>query len=122
MHPLQALLRAGQKWQWNRRCEQAFREAKQKLSTAPVLAHYNPDLPIYLAGDASHYGVGAVISHIFPDGSERPVAFASRTLLQSECNYAQVEKEALALVYGVRKFHQYCMVAILPCLRITNPS
>ena len=48
-----------------------------------------------------------VISHKFPDGSERPVAFASRTLSTSEKNYAQVEKEALSLIFGVRKFHQY---------------
>ena len=42
-----------------------------------VLAHYNPDLPVRLAGDASTYGIGAVISHVFPNGEERPIAFAS---------------------------------------------
>ena len=84
-----------------------FKAAKRLLVTAPVLAHYNPSLPIRLAGDASAYGIGAVISHVFEDGSERPVAFTSRTLSPTERNYPQIEKEALSLIYGIQKFHQY---------------
>ena len=48
-----------------------------------------------------------MISHVFPDGNERPVAFASETLSASERNYSQLEKEALSLIFGLRKFHQY---------------
>ena len=69
--------------------------------------HYNPALPIRLAADASAYGIGAVIAHVLPDGSERPVAFTSRTLSASERNYAQVEREALSLIFGVKHFHYY---------------
>ena len=89
-HPLNNLLRTGQKWKWTRQCAKAFQEAKEKLSTAEVLAHYDPRVPIRLAGDASLYGIGTVLSHVFADGTEQPVAYASRTLLPNEQNYAQV--------------------------------
>ena len=76
-------------------------------TTGLLQCHYDPKLPMKMAADASAYGIGAVISHVYSDGSERPVAFASRTLSPSERNYAQLEKEALALVYGVQHFHQF---------------
>ena len=107
LHPLNTLLKTGHKWAWTQECTQAFEAAKKLLVTAPVLAHYDPSLPMKMAGDASAYGIGAVISHVFPDGRERPIAFASRTLTATERNYSQIEKEALSLVYGIRKFHQY---------------
>ena len=51
--------------------------------------------------------MGAVLSHVMEDGSERPVAYASRTLSSAEKNYSQLEKEGLAIVFGVTKFHTY---------------
>ena len=74
-----------------------------------LLVHYNLGKPIKLSCDASPYGVGACLSHVMEDGTERPVAFASRTLAPAEKNYAHLEKEALALIYGVRHFHKYLM-------------
>ena len=107
LHPLNGFLRADRKWKWSPECDKAFQDAKDQLTSAKVLTHYNPTLPIVTAADASAYGMGAVISHVFPDNSEQPIAFASRTMTTSEKNYAQLEKEALALVFDVRKFHQY---------------
>ena len=107
LHPLHVLLREGQRWNWSKQCQLAFEAAKKALVQAPLLVHYDPTLPMSLAGDASAYGIGAVISHKMADGTERPIAFASRTLSASEKNYSQVEKEALSLIFGIRKFHQY---------------
>ena len=47
------------------------------------------------------------LSHRFPDGLDRPIAFASKSLAQAGKGYAQIDKEALAIQFGVRKFHQY---------------
>ena len=107
VHPMNALLHKNAHWSWTPECKAAFREAKEKLVSSQALVHYDSNLPIVLAGDASAYGVGAVISHITPDGREHPIAFASRALSSSERNYSQVEKEALSLIYGVKKFNCY---------------
>ena len=68
--------------------------------------YLDPQKDITLAVDASPYGIGPVISHITPEG-DKPIAYASRKLTKPETNYSQLEKEALAIVYGVRIFHQY---------------
>lgn len=71
------------------------------LLSSTVLVHYDKKKPLRLACDASPYGVGAVISHVMDNGVERPIAFASPTLTDAEKKYVQIEKEALAIIYGV---------------------
>ena len=107
LHPLHQLLEQNSEWQWTEQCEQAFTEAKRLITSEQVLTHYDPALPVRLACDASPTGIGAVLSHVMPGGSERPVAFASRSLSKTERKYAQIDKEALSIVWGVKRFHVY---------------
>lgn len=105
--PLNQLLKKGQQWAWGKNQEQAWEKIKTMLSSPETLCHYNPNYPIRPACDASPFGVAAVLSHVMPDRAERPIAYASKRLSAAERNYSQLDKEALALVFGVKRFHQY---------------
>ena len=107
IHPLITVLQAKNSLKWTQECAKAFKRARDQLTSVKVLVHYDPILPIIIAADVSAYGIGAIISHIFCDGSEKPIAFTSRTLTQRERNYIQLEKEALSSILGVKKFHRY---------------
>ena len=104
--PLYSLLQKTNRWSWGRSQAEAFAKVKDLLLSSRVLAHFDNSLPLILSCNASPYGVGAVLSHVMPNGDEHPVSFTSRTLTETE-KYAQLEKETLAIVYSVRKFHQY---------------
>lgn len=107
LSPLYRLLRKEDKWCWGKEQQTAFEKVKSLLTSDRLLVHYDPDQELILACDASPYGVGAVLSHRGEDGQEKPIAFASRTLAKAEKNYSQLEKEGLAIVFGVKKFHPY---------------
>ena len=94
-------------WHWGPRQRKASKEVKRLLQSSHVLTHFNDQLPLILECDASPYGVGAVLSHEMLDSTERPICFTSRTLLQAERNYSHLDKEALAIIFGVKRFHQY---------------
>ena len=105
--PLYGLLRRYRKLRWTRAHTRAFEQSKKLLLSSQVLVHFDPRLDIRLACDASEYGIGAVLSHLMPDGVEKPVGFVSRNLTEAEKKYSQVEKEALACVVGVTRFLSY---------------
>ena len=96
--PLYELLKKDVKWKWTAVRDRAFQEL---LSSEALLARYDPRLPLTLACDASAYGIGAVLAHRLPDGSEKPIGYVSRTLNQAERNYSQLEKEGLSLIFGI---------------------
>ncbi|PIK48903.1 hypothetical protein BSL78_14238 [Apostichopus japonicus] len=105
--PLYDLLRKDTQWRWTQTEKSAFENCKDLLMSSQVLCHYNPTKELILSCDASPYGIGAVLAHKMEDGSEQPTGFASRTLSNAEKNYAQIEKEGLACVFGIKKFHSY---------------
>ena len=107
LRPLYNLLLKNKRWTWTEQHDKAFHLAKEALQADSVLAHYDSTKPLLLACDASEYGAGAVLSHILDTGEEKPIAYASRTLNSAERHYSQLEREGLAIVFGVKKFHNY---------------
>ena len=76
------------------------------MLNSDALVCYDPSLPLVVISDSSPYGDGSVLCHKI-DELERPNCFASRTLSKAERNYSQLEKGALALVFAVKKFHDF---------------
>ncbi|XP_056008456.1 uncharacterized protein K02A2.6-like [Ostrea edulis] len=107
LYPLHQLLSKEKKWEWTPKCDRAFLDIKRMKTSEEVLTHYNPDQPVRLACDASPYDIGCVLSHVMDDGSERPIAYASRSLSAAEKNYSQIDREALGIVWGVKRFNTY---------------
>ena len=100
--PMRSLLTKNAEFIWDSAQQQAFDKVKEVITTSPVLAYFDPSKPTTLQVDASQKGLGATLMQ---DG--RPIAFASKSLTQSEQNYAQIEKEMYGILFGCKHFHQY---------------
>ena len=105
--PLYKLFRKHVPWKWSSEQDKAFQQSKEFLTSSQLLVHYDPKLPLLLACDASAYGIGAVLAHRMPDGSEKPIGYASRTLNSAEKNYSQLEKEGLSCIFGIKRFYSF---------------
>ncbi|XP_052749157.1 uncharacterized protein K02A2.6-like [Galleria mellonella] len=105
--PLHTLLRKDIEWEWTDEHQKAFNAVKRELSSSRVLSHYDPRQQLVLTVDAAPSGLGAVLAARYHDGAERPICYASRALNKSERAYSQIQKEATAIIYGIKKFHQY---------------
>ena len=102
--PLTALTRKDTKFDFSDACWQAFEHLKQRFTTAPILRHFDPDLPCVVESDSSDYVSAGVLSQYDKDGILRPVAFFSKRLIPAECNYEIYDKELLAII---RCFEQW---------------
>ena len=105
--PLYALTRKDVPFQWSEGCETAFVQLKTLLTKSPVLAYPQFGKPFLLETDASGVGLGAVLSQEQPDGTIRPISFASRTLQPHEKAYGISELEALGVVWAVKHYRHY---------------
>ena len=100
--PLYELLCRNQQWKWCASQSRAFQKLKELLTSAKLLVHFDPTLPLVLAYDALQYGIRTVLAHKLLDGMERPIGYASRSLNAAEKNYSQLEGEGLACVFSVK--------------------
>ena len=100
--PLRDLTVKNAKFTWAKQHDKAFAEIKQLVISHPVLRYYDVNEEVTLQCDASERGLGAVLLQ-----NGQPVAFASRTLTETEQRYAQIEKECLSITFGAHKFSQY---------------
>ena len=105
--PLYQLLWKEHPWMWEQQQKKSFQTSKKLLTSSQLLIHFNPDMELILACDASAYGIGAVLAHKMPEGTEKPVGYASHTLTKAEKNYSQLEKEGLSCIFGIKQFHSY---------------
>ena len=96
---LYALLKKNTPWRWDDSKEKAFQASKLLLVSSDALVHFDPSFKLILACDASAYGIGAVLSHQMPDGSEQPISFALCSLTKVKRHYTQIEQEGLACVH-----------------------
>ncbi|UYV64864.1 hypothetical protein LAZ67_3002201, partial [Cordylochernes scorpioides] len=93
--PLNNLTRKNVRWNWDLKTNKAFQDLKESLTKEPCLAYYNLNSPTELITDASPIGLGAVIIQTQQNGIKRPIAYASRSLTDTEKGYSQIEKETL---------------------------
>jgi len=106
--PLFALKKKRVVWRFEEEEKRAFDLLKERLCTAPVLRHPDFNLPFILSTDASGYGLGAVLSQEFEDG-EHPISYASTTLQDEHTRYAVIEREGLAMCWGITHFEEYLL-------------
>ena len=99
--PFRALTNTDEKWQWKNASAKAFADVKSAIAAAASTRYFDTKLPTVVQRDASSTGLGATLLQ-----KGQPVAYASRALSKSEQNYCQLEKELIAIIFGMHHFDQ----------------
>lgn len=107
LSPIYQLLTKGTKFEWNEKCEHSFQLIKKLIAQDIILTRFDPEKPVILITDASSEGISAILYHKEANGTEKPIACCSRTLMPQEKVYATIDQEALAIVYGCKRFSNY---------------
>ena len=106
-------------WTWNAPYQALFNKVKLLIKSDMCMKFYNDTKPLYLETDAYSVGLGAALlqtwdgttcqNDIVPDNTILcPIAFASKSLTSAEQRYCNIEREALCILHGLKKFHHYC--------------
>ena len=102
LEPLKRLTKKDVVWDWNSDCENALNEVKRRIAQPPILTFYDQEADLVLQVDSSKDGLGAALLQ-----NDQPIEYASRALIKTERNWAQIEKELLSVVFGLERFDQY---------------
>ncbi|XP_024875936.1 uncharacterized protein K02A2.6-like, partial [Temnothorax curvispinosus] len=105
--PLEDLTRKNRTWLWDQTHDLAFNQIKKVMLSPLLLDHYDPSKTLIVAANACATGIGAVLLQRDSNGHERAVYHMSQSLTDAQRNYSQLEKEALALVTTVKRFHKF---------------
>ena len=106
--PLNNLLKKNVKWNWTNKCQDSYNELISKLTNSPVLTYPNYSLPFIVTTDASTDGIGAVLSQCI-EGTEKPIAFYSRSINKCEKKYPIFDLEGLAIKCALQKWRYYLL-------------
>jgi transposase InsO family protein len=106
--PLTNMTRKGVTFEWGEESQKAFETLKEAITSAPVLAMFDPEKQVTIETDASLYAIGGVLSQPGDDGKLRPVAFFSQKLQGPATRYATYDREMLAIIKALKEWRHYC--------------
>lgn len=99
---LRELLRKDAEYQWNNSHQKSLQEIKDIICKEMLLRYYDPSKKSTTQVDASSRGLGAALIK-----ESKPIAFASKSLTETEQHYANIERELLAVMFGCERFQTY---------------